>query len=116
VTDDIALPTGPARRDRPPWGAVAIFVIGSVMVTGAAAVVMALILALLFWQLMANVVMVAFVQDLRWYGPSVYTSGGDLWWYTTGIGIGGLVVMGLGVWWIDSTGATVPKPWRRRRA
>jgi hypothetical protein len=116
VTDDIALPSGPARRERPPWGALAIFVVGSVMVAGAAVVAMALVMALLVWQLMANVVMVAFVQELRWYGPGVYTAGGDLWWYTGGIGIGGFVIMGLGAWWMDSAGAQVPKPWRRGRA
>jgi hypothetical protein len=116
VTDNIALPTGPPRRDRPPWGALAIFVVGSVLVAGAAAVAMALVMALLCWQLMANVVMVAFVQELRWYGPGVYTAGGDLWWYVTGVGIGGFAVMGLGVWWITAAGATMPQPWRRRRA
>jgi hypothetical protein len=93
-----------------------VFVIGSVLVAGAMAVVMALVMALLFWQLMANIVMVAFVQDLRWYGASVYTAGGDLWWYVGGIGLGGFALIGLGARWIDSAGAQVPKPWRRRRA
>jgi hypothetical protein len=116
VTDDIGLPTGPLRRDRPPWGALAVFVIGAVLVAGAVVVAMALVLALLFWQLITNVVMVAFVQELRWYGASIYTAGGDLWWYVSGLGVGGFVIMGLGVWWIDSAGAKVPQPWRRRRA
>jgi hypothetical protein len=94
---------------------LALFAVGSVLVAGAAVVVLALIMALLFWQLMANVVMVAFVQELRWYGPGVYTSGGDLWWYTGGIAVGGFLAMGVGAWWINRAGAKVPQPWRRRR-
>lgn len=91
-----------------------LLVLGSIAMSTAIAIVLALVLALLFWQLMANVFAVAFVQELRWYGPSVYTAGGDLWWWVLGGGAAGAVVLGVGVYLLDRAEAEIPRPFRRR--
>jgi len=108
----------PERQPAPkrPWPAVALTAVGGVLLVVAVAIVGAFILALLFWQLMANIVMVAFVQDLRWYGPGVYTAGGDLWWYVFAIGAVGGVVFVAGMTMLDKAGAPLRRPGKRRPA
>lgn len=73
-------------------------------------------LALLFWQLLANIVMVPFNQDLHWYGDSVYTAGGDLWWYVFGFGAAGAVILTLGASMLARAGAPLKRPGRKRAA
>lgn len=92
-----------------------LLILGSITMTTAVAIVLALVMALLFWQLMANVFAVAFVQELRWYGPSVYTAGGDLWWWVGSVGAAGAVVLGIGAYLMDRAEAEIPRPFRRRR-
>lgn len=106
----------PQPKKRRPILAMGLLILGSIAMSTTVAIVLALVLALLFWQLMANVFAVAFVQELRWYGPSVYTAGGDLWWWVTGVGIAGAVVTGLGVYGMLRAEAEIPRPFRRRRA
>jgi hypothetical protein len=91
-------------------------VIGSVALAAATVIVLALVMAILFWQLLANVVMVAFVQEMRWYGDGIYTAGGDLWWWVFGISAAGVVVLAAGVAMLVRAEAEVPRPWRRRPA
>ncbi len=82
----------------------------------AIAIVGALVLALLFWQLLANIVLVAFKQDLHWYGASVYTAGGDLWWWVICFGAAGAVILAVGAWMLDKAGAPLKRPGRKRAA
>ena len=99
-----------------PWAAVALVAVGGVLVAVAVSIVGALVLALLFWQLMANIVMVIFVQELNWYGPSVYTAGGDLWWYVLGLAAVGGAGLAAGASMLDRAGAPLRRPGRRRDA
>jgi hypothetical protein len=99
-----------------PWAGGVLAAVGGVMVAVAVAIVGALVLALLFWQLMANVVMVIFVQELNWYGPSVYTAGGDLWWYVLGLAAVGGVGLAAGASMLERAGAPLRRPGRRRAA
>lgn len=107
-------PSGP--RPKRPWYAVTLAAVGGVLLAVAVAIVGALVLALLFWQLMANIVMVAFKQDLHWYGPGVYTAGGDLWWYVVAISAAGLVVFAAGTTMLTKAGAPLRRPGKRRPA
>ncbi len=109
------LPNHPARKRRP-FLAMALTVLGSIGLASATAIVLALVMAILFWQLMANVFMVAFVQELRWYGDGIYTAGGDLWWWVFGIAAAAGLVLAAGVAMLVRAEAEVPRPWRRRRA
>lgn len=93
-----------------PIGGVILATLGGVMLAGAVAVVGALVLALLFWQLLANIVMVPFKQDLHWYGDSVYTAGGDLWWYVAGSGAVGAALLAAGASMLAKAGAPLKRP------
>ncbi|MGQ0846351.1 MAG: hypothetical protein ACT4QF_19680 [Sporichthyaceae bacterium] len=104
----------PPKRRRP-WPGVLLAVLGSGLITVALAIPMALVLALLFWQLTANVVMVAFVQEMRWYGPGVFETGGDLWWWVLGLGAAGGALLAWGAALLAKAG-TPWRPWWRRRA
>jgi hypothetical protein len=104
----------PAPKKKRPWPAVVLVAAGAVMVCVALAIVGAFVLALLFWQLLANIVMVPFKQDLQWYGPGVYTAGGDLWWYVIGLGVVGIALFVPGATMLDKAGAPLRKPGKRR--
>ncbi|GAA0635700.1 hypothetical protein GCM10009547_44830 [Sporichthya brevicatena] len=106
----------PAPRKKRPWTAVLLAGIGGVLLSVAAAIVAATVLALLVWQLLANIVMVIFVQELEWYGPSVYTAGGNLWWYMLGIGAVGAATFFAGMTMLDRAGTPLRRPGRRRPA
>jgi hypothetical protein len=95
---------------------VALAAVGGAMMSVAIAIVGAFVLALLFWQLMANVVMIAFKQELHWYGPGVYTAGGDLWWYVFAIAAVGIVLFVPGMTMLDKAGAPLRRPGKRRPA
>ncbi|MGQ0465960.1 MAG: hypothetical protein ACT4QG_11630 [Sporichthyaceae bacterium] len=99
---------------RRPWFGLVLAILGSGLATLAIGLVLALVMALLFWQLMANVVMVAFKQDLHWYGPGVYTAGGELWWWVFGFGAAGAVFLASGATILARAG-TPWRPWRRGR-
>ncbi|WP_019874574.1 hypothetical protein [Sporichthya polymorpha] len=108
--------SAPTPRKKRPWPAVVLAGIGGVLLAVAFAIVAALVLALLFWQLMANIVMVIFVQELEWYGPSVYTAGGNLWWYVVGIGAVGAAAFVAGMTMLDRAGTPLRRPGRGRPA
>jgi hypothetical protein len=108
-------PPGPPGKK--PWGALAVAIVGSGLITVALAMSMGVILGLLFWQMLANVVMVVFVQELRWYGPGIFEAAdGDLWQWVFGLGLGGTVLVGIAGMMLARTNTPFPRPRRTRPA
>ncbi len=107
-------PAEPAKKR--PFAALALTALGGVGMAVAFAIVAAFVLALLFWQLMANIVMVIFVQEMRWYGPGVYTAGGELWWYVFGIGAAGALLFVPGMVLLERAGTPLKRRGRTRPA
>ena len=105
-------PPSPGARGRKPWAAIAVAVVGSGLVTVSLAIAMGVVLGLLFWQLLANMVMVVFVQELRWYGPGVFAAADDLWQWVLWLGVSGAVVCGIAGAMLARTGTPFPRPRR----
>ena len=46
-------------------------VLGALLIAGGLGVAAVMVVAMLFFELLVNVFLVAFTQDLRWYGPGL---------------------------------------------
>jgi hypothetical protein len=90
-------------------------VVGSGLITVALAIAMGVVGGLLFWQLLANVVMCVFVQDFRWYGPGVFEAAEDLWQWVVWLGVAGAVICGIAGAMLSRTNTPFPRPRPRPR-
>jgi hypothetical protein len=110
-------PPPPPPSSRPkPWFAIAVAVVGSIVVAIGFALAAGVTLGMLFWQLLANVVMVVFVQELRWYGPGILDASHELWQWVLWLGVCGAALMGLAGVLLTRSGTAFPRPHRRGAA
>lgn len=109
-------PPPPGAPRRKPWGGIAVAIVGSGLLTVALAIALGVVGGLLFWQLLANVFLCVFVQDIRWYGPGVWEAADDLWLWVLWLGLGGAVLTGIAGAMLARAGTPFPRPQRRRPA
>jgi hypothetical protein len=87
--------------------------LGAVLIAGGLVVGLVMAVAMLFFELIVNVFLVIFVQDFRWYGPSLFDMDPGLRNWLIAATAGGSVLLVAGAVWryvVESPRPSPPGP------
>ncbi|HVW33031.1 MAG TPA: hypothetical protein VHL53_10870, partial [Acidimicrobiia bacterium] len=92
-------PPGRGRRVLLKSPPVIVMLVGALLIVAGFGAAMAMVVALLFFELIVNVFAAAFTQDLRWYGPALFDWGPGFTHLVLGLTAAGSALLVAGALW-----------------